>query len=101
MPRPCELRITPCKVAVVAGERSGMRRPDWDRRADKAVVRRNRRKSPKPGRQKTDHRSERPPVCTRQHHPKESQFPWYHSDGGGAKETAGWDYGWSLGSSTK
>src|SRR6266478_460207 len=65
-----------------------MRRLDWacawraKRRDEKAN---KHRKKPKRGRHTRDHRSARPPVCTRPHHPKEIYFPCYHSDARHAK----------------
>src|SRR5216684_5999945 len=86
-------------MAAIVGERSGMRRLDWACawRAKRGDEKANKhRKKPKRGRHTRNHLSARPPVCTRPHHPKEIYFPCYHSDARHAKETAAWDYVWSL-----
>lgn len=96
--RRCESRINPCNVAVLAGERSGIRRLDCscDGRARTRDEKKSSRQAAKQGRHNTDHRSARPPVCTRQHHPLKIYFICYHSRASHAKKTAAYDYASSL-----
>jgi hypothetical protein len=97
-PAPCESRITletwPCLMENVQGF-AGPIGPDGEKRSGEKATGKFRTMADKNG------PPERASACLHPSAPSRKVSSWYHSDRARAKKTAGQDYAWSLGSSTK